>query len=215
MPSPTRRYQLELLPLGDPRRAEIEARIAAVFAQHYAAQVEDFLPLLAVLYQDQQPLAACGLQPAEQGPLFLEQYLDLPAETILAERLGITAPARTALVEVGNLASFSPQASPLLFAALAQLLLDDARQWVLFTGTDTLLHHFDRLRLHPHFIADANAARLGTDQYRWGSYYRHCPRVMAGDLQQAQHYLKRHSLLPQLLAPLPRLRSPALEECCG
>ena len=78
----TKRYQLSEITattvnIGDPARAEVEAFIHAVFKNAYEADVTLFMPHLVALRDSNGILmAAFGLRPASEGPLFLEQYLD-------------------------------------------------------------------------------------------------------------------------------------------
>lgn len=186
-------------------RRRLQDFIQAVYQRAFDARIPHFLPCLAGLYQaDGELVAACGLQLAGQQPLYLEQYLDQPIETLLAERRRRSVP-RNGLVEIGNLATGAPGNGRLMFAAVCRQLYRQGQQWVVFTATQTLLNSFHRLHLSPITLAAADPARLGPDAAHWGRYYQHQPRVMAGELAEGHRILAGNSLLLSLLEPGPEL----------
>jgi len=70
-------------------RREVEQFIHDVFAQTYGANVQHFMPELVALRDETGELvAAFGLRKAANSPLFLEQYLDAPIETVMSNRFG-------------------------------------------------------------------------------------------------------------------------------
>ncbi|MBM3985949.1 MAG: hypothetical protein FJ296_09735, partial [Planctomycetes bacterium] len=136
-PTPVRRVEVRLG--DDPGRGELEAYVADVYAEAYGARVQHFLPLLVGLRDDEGRLAGViGARPARAaGPLFLEPYLDVPAEEALGARLGMAIP-RWALVEVGNLASDRSGGGRLLVGTLAHLLDGLGTPLAIFTATQPL-----------------------------------------------------------------------------
>lgn len=197
-------YRLRAAATGT-ERARLEAFIQAAYLQAFEARIPHFLPLLLGLYQSDGALvAACGLQFADEAPLYLEQYLDQPVEQRLGAHCRRPVP-RAGIVEIGNLATSAPGNGRLMFAAIGQQLHRQGLEWVVFTATRGLLNSFHRLHLNPTMLADAAAERLGPDAECWGSYYRHQPRVMAGALAEGQRILAENSLLLSLIAPGPEL----------
>lgn len=179
--------------------------IQAAYQRAFDARIPHFLPLLAGLYRaDGELVAACGLQLAGPAPLYLEQYLDQPAERLLAGQRGISVP-RASLVEIGNLATSAPGNGRLMFAAVCRQLYRQGQQWVVFTATQPLLNSFHRLHLSPLELATADPSRVGGDAAHWGRYYQHQPRVMAGELAEGHRILAGNSLLLSLLTPGPAL----------
>lgn len=172
----------ELLARGAPGRAGLEAFIADAFRASYGAEVSHFNDmLLGVRAGDGHWIGALGYTPAVLGPLFLEHYLDAPVETAISAHARRPV-ARSAIVEVGNLAASHPGAARALIIRTTQLLNSQGLRWVVFTATVSLLNSFSRLRLQPHVLAPADPARLPDGGQHWGSYYDTQPKVMFGDI---------------------------------
>lgn len=189
--------------------ATLQAFIADAYLREFRARIPHFLLLLIGLYRaDATLVAACGLQLAATGPLYLEQYLDQPAEQQLAATLN-TRPRRDGIAEIGNLATSAPGNGRLMFAAMCQLLYQQNMEWVMFTGTQKLRNSLSRLQLQPITLAAASPARVGDHADHWGDYYQHHPMVMAGRLAEGRHVLSANSLLLPLLAPVPSLHAVA------
>jgi hypothetical protein len=184
---------------ASPRRAGIEAFIGERFAVQHQAHIRHFMPcLLSLEDSNGQLLGAVGLRSADSGPLFLERYLQQPAEQVIATQRAAHAPQRTQLVEVGNLAASSPGAARLLIVALTDLLVALGYRWVTFTGTLALLNSFQRLGLTPIALGPANPQCLGDEQADWGTYYDTQPHVMAGDIYAGHQRLLQLGAYPRL-----------------
>lgn len=165
-----------------PRRAEVEAFIADVYRARFGAALGDFLPHLLAFEDEVGALrAAVGLQCGREGPLFVEQYLDAPAEAAIARATGRPV-ARSEIVEVGNFAALRPGDARGVILGMARRLHAAGFRWVLFTATGQLRNAFTRLHLHPVYLAEARAERLQRDATQWGRYYDTHPHVMFGDL---------------------------------
>jgi hypothetical protein len=176
-------YEVEYVRQGDPARASLEAFIAQSFHAAYGAILSHFCDtLLGSRDGGGQWIAALGYSLAQDGPLFLEQYLDEPLEHAIATRAGHPV-ARAGIVEVGNLAAAHPGAARALIVSMTRLLHAEGLHWVAFTATATLLNSFTRLRLKPHVLADADPHRLPDAGKCWGSYYNSQPQVMFGDIR--------------------------------
>ncbi len=158
----------------------VRAFIASRYYQAYSARVDcDYPELLAVTDHEGRVLAACGLRNGIQ-PLFLECYLDEPADKILSQ-IHNTTVERESLVEIGNLAGGNGWATRLLFHALWRELV--ARQWlhVLITCTRQLKPSFGHL---PTFsLGDAQAGRVAHPEM-WGKYYEQHPEIISCSLGQ-------------------------------
>jgi hypothetical protein len=192
-------FSLYLAQANNPRRAGIEAFIGERFAAQHNARVRHFMPCLLALEDSSGQLrGALGLRCAASGPLFLERYLNRPAEQVIAEASGGAAPSRAQLVEVGNLAASSPGAARLLIVALTDLLVALGYHWVCFTGTLALLNSFQRLGLQPLPLGPATAESLGDEGADWGSYYDNQPQVMAGDIYSGHQRLLLQGAYPHL-----------------
>ena len=169
-------------------------------------------PFSALPAPDSTGQTACWSAPAalnqashgeREHPLYLEQYLEQPVEAAIETRLGVR-PARSRIIEVGNLACREPGNARLMFAALCRLLCDNALDYVVFTGTAKLRNSFARLRLNPVELALAEAHQVGADASAWGvlplSAQGH-----GGRPQPGREVLAQSSLLLNLLGPMPML----------
>lgn len=154
--------------------------IAAVFEQAYSARVMVTYPtLIGVCGHGGKPQAALGLRGASEEPLFLENYLNKPAEQAILERIGLALP-RHEIAEAGNLASTRVAALKDLMFALSLTLKQQGFRYILFTGTESLKRYLEALGLKPVVYAEANPAQLGEEAKYWGRYYDMKPKVMGG-----------------------------------
>lgn len=201
-------YRLKLAGTNQQEQA-LRTFIQHAYQREFSARIPHFLPILAGLYDaDGELVAACGLNPAGNGRLYLEHYLAQPVEHLLGHQTGMAA-RRSAIVEVGNLAAQTPGAGRLMFAAVVRLLHENGLEWVVFTGTAKLRNSFRHLHLAPVDLAEASADKVGGDAADWGHYYHCQPRVMAGCLKGAHQALEQNSLLLPLFAPMPALAASA------
>lgn len=168
-----------------------DARIGA----HYA-------DLFTVHACSGEPLAAAGVRPAADGPLFLEAYLSGPVETLLSQRFGADIP-RSQIVEIGSLASRSRIASIRLFRTLAGRLAHEGYSHAVVTATSVLRELMAALGFETLDLAPADGACLPDGGQSWGRYYGTQPRVMAGDIA------RNAERLAVLTAPRPTLQSPS------
>lgn len=169
---------------GSTRRADAEQFVRKVFDRRYGARVSVFAPRLLMLQQAARTIAVAGWRGADAEPLFLENYLDAPIETILRTLTGQDL-ARERIVEVGNLASEKPGGSLQVILNLARHLDESGYEWVVFTATRELIGIFTKLGLPLLALAKADPARLGEAASDWGSYYESAPVVVAGRIRIA------------------------------
>lgn len=164
--------------IGETRK-DIERFIAAGFLKAYGARLTEFMPELMGLYHDDALVAACGLRPAENGTLFLEQYLDHSVDIALNRATGITAD-RKKIIEVGNLSVSRAGYARHFVAWLTRHLHDSGMQWALFSAVPALRNNFLRLGIPMITLAPADPGRLaGNARANWGSYYDQQPQVTA------------------------------------
>lgn len=164
-----------------PERLLLEQFIADTFLEHYDARIEAFCKhLLGVRNAQGSIYAAIGYNFAEQGPLFLEQYLDAPIEDVVESRVGLTI-SRHDLVEVGNLSAKETGGARMLIRLMTSHLHQCGRQWVAFTATKALLNSFNRLGLPTIALAKATPDRVQNPE-AWGRYYEQSPQVVIGEI---------------------------------
>ncbi len=165
-------------------RKTIEAFIKNVFESNYQAHIAYFYPnLLGAFTPSGQPYAAAGFQYAKDRPLFLEQYLSKPIESILPE-IHSQSLERHHIVEIGNLASGKAGACVRLFQLLSLYFHNSDVRWVVFTGTRTVRAVLKRLRLEAIVLNPADVDQI-SDPKAWGSYYDQKPMVMAMPVAQS------------------------------
>lgn len=191
-------------------RREVEAYIAEKFFSRYGARIEHFMPELLTLRCNNNISAAVGFRRADDEQLFLEHYLDKPAEQRLSRILGYRLP-RTDITELGNLVSTWCGSSQLLLIALTELLYRRGCQWTLFTATPEVSKLLSRLRLEQITLCHADGGRLGEELKNWGSYYDTRPAVTAVNAPLARIVLGDHALTRELLAQCQPLIASALE----
>ncbi|MEJ2610631.1 MAG: thermostable hemolysin [Candidatus Thiodiazotropha sp.] len=176
---------------GEPNRIAAEQFVHRCFEYHYQANVQHFMPILMSLCDEQDRLqAVLGFRHAEQTPLFLETYLDSPAEQMIAKQINQPVD-RSTLVEVGNLTAANTGIGRWLFIALTAYLSTTHCEWVLFTVGPILQNAFRNLGFELIDLGEASIERLPeAERDAWGSYYAQKPRVMAGKLAQGHATLR-------------------------
>lgn len=173
------------------------------YHETYHAHLVECMPWLLSLHDAQGELnAACGIRLAADGDLYLEQYLDFPAEKLISTHFTGDV-ARRGIVEVGNFAASDGAAARVMYAAVCLLLNHYHFTHIVFTGTHKIRNIFSRLRLSPLLLTEASPERLHDDREVWGSYYQYQPQVMAGELKGGLAALRQNSLLLSLFKTLP------------
>lgn len=180
-----------------------EAFIRQQFQTAYGASIQHFMPILLSLKDsDQQLLAALGLRPAANTPLFLEHYLNCPVEQALAASYNEPID-RADVVEVGHLAISEPGAARALITAMTAFLSAGKYQWVVFTIGPVLINSFIKLGLPLTDLGPANITALPEhERESWGTYYQQQPRVMAGRLADTRDFLLQCCVQEQALRKL-------------
>ena len=161
-------------------RREIEQFIHDVFAKTYGANVQHFKPNLVSLRDEEGELvAAFGLRKADESPLFLEQYLDAPIETVFSRRFNRDI-TRAQITEIGNLAVSNPRNAGVLIANVIQHSLDLGIEWGVATAHHSLQNGLVKAGRDVYALQAADPARLDPAEFAsWGSYYNNLPQVVA------------------------------------
>ena len=181
----------------DKERGELEEFIATKFREYHNAHVSSFLPALLNIRCGDKYTAALGINPAKQEPLFLEQYLDQPAEQAVASV--VKAPvSRLSIVEIGNLVSTINGASALLYLVLLATVYRAGYYWVMFTATPEVQRGIEKLGFKIAPLCDADPARLAHPE-QWGSYYDAKPQVMVGYIEESFQTCLENRLLDSVL----------------
>lgn len=161
-------------------RIEIEQFIHDVFAKNYGANVQHFMPQLVSLRDKNGVLvAAFGLRKASEMPLFLEQYLNKPIETMLSQRFNKPI-TRDQITEIGNLAVDNPRNAGVLIAHVIQHSLDIGVEWCVATAHHSLQNGLIKGGRDVYTLQTADKNLLKRDeQALWGRYYDNTPQVVA------------------------------------
>lgn len=184
---------------GEPEREGVEAYVADRFQSAWGARVTHFLPLLMSMHCLGNCTGVAGIRPAASGPLFLERYLDTPADAALGALTGQNI-RRAELAEIGNLVASQRGASHLLFLVFTAALHRAGYHWIVFTATRALRNNLDKLGYPLLKLASASPQRLEPGALEeWGSYYDSDPLVMAGSLDDAMRLINERPLLRRVL----------------
>lgn len=190
--------QISILADASDERRDVEAFIEHIYAKNYGALIGSHYPtLVSVRDADGRILAALGFRAAEDMPLFLEQYMDMPVENGVSAAFG-TDVARGCIAEVGNLASAGHGAAVFLFVALMAYLECVGFTHLVLTGTRVLRGYFAKLGLDPRDMGMADATRLADGGKSWGTYYATEPRLIAGDVRASYRRLQQVMLVEQV-----------------
>ncbi len=122
---------LEVITPTHPRWNEAIKLVDERYQQAFDAHLTAYMPAYLALLDKQVMKSVCGYRIAEQEPLFLEQYLDEPADRLLAQRFACPIP-RGKLIEFGHLASFGRGLSAFHFRLMAQQLVAMGFEWCIF-----------------------------------------------------------------------------------
>jgi Thermostable hemolysin len=165
---------------GDPLRPALEAFIRAGFRRRHEASICSFMPRLLGLYEDGQLVGAAGYRRAAEEPLFLEQYLTEPVETLVARRGSAGHVDRADIAEIGNFAASRCATAVTLVQCMAGLVQRNGHRWVVFTATRTVRGIMERMGIALVEIGRADASRVDGNADHWGRYYDTDPRIMLG-----------------------------------
>jgi hypothetical protein len=191
--------RVELVDQRHPQRDRVEGHVTERYQAAFGATVDQFSPFLLTLECLGNISGVAGMRPAQQTPLFLEQYLNAPIEAAISELAGTTI-ARDAIVEVGNLVAARRGSSHLLFLLFTSALYQAGYEWITFTATRALRNNLENVGFPLHAIAAVDSSMLdAATLQKWGSYYDTAPLVMAGKLEAAMQLIQSRPLLRRVL----------------
>jgi len=177
----------QLYTAGSVSRKTVEDYIRDQFSVIYEAKISSFMPYLITMNCEGAISATAGMRPADQQPLFLEQYLEQPIEQSLSIQTRTTI-SRHHIVEIGNLAATRRGSSQLLFLILTGLLAQTQFKWIVFTGNQQIAKSLQRLGVDLHNLGNADPDQLSLNrQSDWGSYYQGNPHVFCANIGQGKN----------------------------
>jgi hypothetical protein len=181
----TKRYQVSEITAHAvtqeaPCRSEVEGFIKAVFKQVYDAEINHFMPNLVALRDSSGILmAAFGWEAALGSSLFLEQYIDIPIEQLVSQKLGKNI-TRNEIKCFGNLAVANPRNAGVLIAHVIQQGLDIGIEWGVATAHHSLQNGLIKGGRDVYALAPADPSKLPEGELKhWGTYYQRIPQIVA------------------------------------
>ncbi len=172
-------------------RTAIVELISARYAQEHGAVPDLGYPVFRGYAAGCKVGAGLGYRRADTGPLFLENYLDVPVEQAVGSAFGRDY-ARCHIVEIGNMAAETAPAMIALWAEASNDLGHEAEIAVAVL-TAPLRGMFGRLGVKLTELGRADPARLGASARQWGQYYRQDPIICASSIADGQACLARFS----------------------
>lgn len=166
-------------------RALLEARIRSGFGMHFDACIEGFMPRFAHYRHRSGATGVIGVRRADDGPLFLESYLNAPVESIVTGTTGAPV-ARDRIAEVGQFVVDDRDIVTSFFRDLVPFLTEKGFDWVCFTGTDRIRALLARIGFRGMPLARADETRVLGSADHWGRYYDFDPVVILGRLDDPQ-----------------------------
>ena len=166
-------------------RAVLEARIRSGFGMHFDACIEGFMPRFAHYRHRSGATGVIGVRCAADGPLFLENYLNAPVESIIESTTGERT-ARDRIAEVGQFVVDDRDIVTSFFRDLVPFLTASGFDWVCFTGTDRIRALLARIGFRGLPLARAEQTRVPGSGDHWGRYYDFDPVVILGRLDDPQ-----------------------------
>lgn len=171
-----------------PQRQQVESFICERYWLNFNACLLTLPRLLIAVFDDTtggKPtlVAACGVQFADEQPLFSQIYLNQPLANYRIQNKAM--PMAERLAEVGSMAALAANYLPHLFQAVVKLLRNKQRTAIIFTATRALQKYFRRMGVALTTLEIANSSALPASwRSRWGNYYQHQPVVLGGWLAQ-------------------------------
>jgi Thermostable hemolysin len=179
-----RQLKLALLPASEPSGQVAKRFIEARYLDMFGSNAPVRYPHLLVLSDNQgNTAAALGIRRASEGPLFLEQYLDVPAEQAIEQATG-DAPSRAGIVELGSFAADSSRTATYLITAMAAYMQHQSFSHALVTSTGRLRRLFALFGFDLRSLGDARKDALPDGGKAWGLYYDDAPLVLAGSVPE-------------------------------
>lgn len=176
-------FKLKLHDRESAGRGRVEDFARKIYYMQYGAHLSTYSSELLALNASEKDVLSCvGINGADKGELFLEQYLDEPVERAISCLLGHSV-QRDQVAEVGTLSVVSSGLCRLMMSSLAGFLTGRGKRYIVFTAVKTLRNTFRRLDIPYSCVAEADPKKLKGDSSEWGRYYEASPEVIAIDLE--------------------------------
>lgn len=148
------------------------ALVKSKYLEYFGATIDPSPDYFAVYYDAEANIKACGgIYLAQSQPFFSERYLTHGVAESIATKLNSPV-LREDIVEVGALASISPNAGAELIRLIPLLAWCKGKKYILCTATRSLGRQFSRLGINFTELEAATPDALEVaERDRWGSYY--------------------------------------------
>ena len=174
-------WRIHEVPKLSALRRQTEALIHKQYSSVHNANISEFLPDLFTISDESTMLGAVGIRRFDEQTTLVEQYLDTPVEATIRRTMEVN-PARSHLVEVGNLAAKTISDAIRLIAFLCHETKSRGFDYAIFTGIQSVRVALRRLHINYVEIQVAEPLKLDTDTTLWGRYYENDPKVMIVDV---------------------------------
>lgn len=161
--------------------------VSKVFARSFGAEItpdpEEFIAYVAPGDDGRDAVQACiGVSFPENGPVFLERYLEGSLEETLSRETGQPI-ERHQIVQLGSVASVQPLAGAEIYRAFPLISTCLGRSYAVMTMTDRSARLAARIGLITHRLCEADGSRLEPEELAtWGTFYDQKPAVRWGTL---------------------------------
>ena len=171
-------------------RRQVERFIENAYRKQFGSLIDEHYPTImsSIEIVRGSVQAALGMRPAADHRLFLEHYCERPIEGLVSSVVGRTID-RSAIIEIGNLASRGPTSTVRLVLAAAGYLRRGVCQYAVVTATKQMRDMLDALGFDWRLITPARAERLPDGGRAWGRYFLHDPQVILGAIASNEHPL--------------------------
>lgn len=198
-------FNLDLYASGCEGRQEVEHFIQQGFYRAYQASISVTMPYVLALKEGKFK-AALGIRYAT-APLFVEQYLDRPIETLISQQ-GFPA-CRAEIAEIGHLYSNAKKFTIPLFLVAAVSLFYRDMKYMVFAGTPLVIDIIQRSRVKVTALAPANPSLLQPSKDDWGTYYKTQPQVVIVSLDDVMKVVSNiphyQALFTELMPKIARV----------
>jgi Thermostable hemolysin len=179
------------------RRCCVERFIENAYLDQFGAVILNHYPtLLSLETRNRSVVATLGLREAADSRLFLERYFEQPVEQLVSAAAGQIV-KRTAIVEIGNLASRRRISTARLVVGVAAYLGAVKGKFAVITATEKLRQTLTSFGFSWCSLGPAQAERLPDRGRSWGEYFRHDPHILVGAIEPVVGRMRGY--LPQIV----------------
>lgn len=187
---PSNQLEMQVFTEKDAGRQKIEQKIRSAYEQSFGAHFSHFMPeLISAAHPGKQAHLRFGICAAAKQPLYLENYLSEPIETLLSNAV-CSRVERHSIAEIGNLSLDNSGDLRQSLMAMAIYCQQQGYRYVVCTATRALRLLFLRAGIKPVHLGNAGQHDAPADGSHWGSYYESRPQIIGGNILLALQHLQ-------------------------